>query len=170
MFKKGLIQCYQLLTGTIVVKENSQEEKPRHVILYARVSSSENKSNLDSQVKRLIDFASAKGYTIDEVVKECVSGLNDKRPKLCKILSEGKVTTLIVERADRLTRFGFNYLEILCKHIDCELIVINKAETEQAYLLQDFISITTSFCARIYRQRRSKRKTEKIIKELNEND
>ena len=49
-------------------------------------------------------------------------------------------------------------------------MIVNKAETEQADILQDFISIRTSFCARIYGQRRSKRKTEKIIKELQENE
>ena len=49
----------------------------------------------------------------------------------------------------------------------CEIIVVNKAELEQEDLLQDFISIITSFCARIYGQRRCKRKTEKIIEELN---
>ena len=74
---------------------------------------------------------------------------------------------MIVEHADRLTRFGFNYLKILCDHLECELIVINQAEDEKSDLIQDFISIITSFCARIYGQRRCKRKTEKLIEELN---
>ena len=167
MFKAGLIKGHQLPTGTIVIDEITENVKKQdYTVIYARVSSSENKNNLDSQAKRLMEFATAKGFIINEVIKECASGLNDKRPKLCKILNEGKVTHLIVEHSDRLTRFGFNYIDILCKHLGCELIVVNKAETEQEDLLQDFISIITSFCARIYGQRRCKRKTEKIIKEL----
>ena len=72
----------------------------------------------------------------------------------------------IVEHQDRLTRFGFNYIKLLCEHIGCEIIVVNQAENETQDLMQDFISIITSFCARICGQRRCKRKTEKIIEEL----
>lgn len=50
--------------------------------------------------------------------------------------------------------------------IGCEMIVLNQNETDKQDLIQDFISIITSFCARIYGQRRSKRKTEQLIKEL----
>ena len=168
MFKAGLIKGHQLPTGTIVIDEElNKASKMEYTVIYARVSSNENKINLESQAKRLIDFAIAKGYIVDEVVKECASGLNDRRPKLCKVLEQAKATRLIIEHTDRLTRFGFNYIEILCKHIGCELIVVNKAETVQEDLLQDFISIITSFCARIYGQRRSRRKTEKLIEELN---
>lgn len=166
MYKQGLIQGKQLPTGTIVISDIDKSCKQDYTVIYARVSSSENRSNLDKQAERLTNYAIACGFTIDEVIKECASGLNDRRPKLTKVLTDGKATRLIVEHSDRLTRFGFNYINILCKHIDCEIIVVNKAETEQAELLQDFISIITSFCARIYGQRRCKRKTEKIIEEL----
>lgn len=168
MYKSGLISGYQLPTGTIVITESSDETKKEdYTVLYARVSSSENKSNLDNQAERLKLFAIANGWKIDEIVKECGSGLNDHRPKLEKIFRDKKATRLIVEHADRLTRFGFNYLKILCDHLECELIVINQAEDEKSDLIQDFISIITSFCARIYGQRRCKRKIEKLIEELN---
>lgn len=171
MFKAGLIKGYQLPTGTVVITEDLQvQTKQEYNIIYARVSSSENKSNLDSQAKRLKDFAAAKGWIIHEVVKECASGLNDHRPKLEKLLRDNKATRLIVEHNDRLTRFGFNYIKILCDLVNCELVVINPAEDEKSDLIQDFISIITSFCARIYGQRRCKRKTEKIIEELKNND
>jgi predicted site-specific integrase-resolvase len=79
---------------------------------------------------------------------------------------EGKVTKLVVEHKDRLTRFGFNYISILCKHIGCEIVVLNESNNDKEDLIQDFISVITSFCARIYGQRRTKRKTEALIKEL----
>lgn len=144
--------------------------KEEYTVLYARVSSSENKINLESQAERLKQFAIANGWVINEIVKECASGLNDHRPKLEKILRDKKVTRLVVEHSDRLTRFGLNYLKILCDILGCKLVIINEAEDEKTDLIQDFISVITSFCARIYGQRRCKRKTEKLIEELNKKD
>ena len=76
------------------------EERTRkgdYVVIYARVSSSENKSNLDSQAERLTQYAIARGYQIKEVVKEIGSGVNDNRPKLQKILREEKATKIYQE-------------------------------------------------------------------------
>ena len=89
-FQKGLIDgAYKLPTGTIIVPDDVKE-KAEYTIIYSRVSSSENKSNLDSQAKRLQQFCEANGWIVNEVVKECASGLNDKRPKLQKIYTHYK--------------------------------------------------------------------------------
>jgi len=165
-FNSGKIPgAYKLETGTVVIPDNNK--KDNYVVCYSRVSSSQNKDNLESQSKRLVDYSIARGYKIKEVVKEIGSGLNDKRSKLNKILKSEKPTKIIIEHKDRLTRFGFNYLEILLNRLDCEIEIINESESDKDDLIQDFISVITSFCARIYGQRRCKRKTEKIIKELN---
>ena len=140
--------------------------KPEHIVTYARVSSSENKSNLETQSNRLIDYCNAKGWKTHCNIQEIGSGLNDKRPKLIKILEEGKVSKLVVEHKDRLCRYGFNYINILCKHIECQLVIINDVKDEKEDIIQDFVSIITSFCARLYGHRRNKRRTEKLIKEL----
>jgi predicted site-specific integrase-resolvase len=76
------------------------------------------------------------------------------------------VTRIVVEHKDRLTRFGFNYLDKLLAMQGRKIEVINLAENGKEDLVQDFVSIVTSFCARLYGQRRSKRKTERIIAEL----
>lgn len=163
-FNKGLIpNARQLPSGTVVIDEIVENDKPEYVIVYARVSSSENKDNLNSQAERLTQFCTAKGWVVNEVVKECGSGLNDNRPKLIKIFKERKATKLVIEHKDRLTRFGFNYIKTLFN--DCEIIVVNECETDQD-LFEDFISLVTSFCARIYGKRGSKRKTEQIIQSL----
>jgi putative resolvase len=83
--------------------------------------------------------------------------------KSAKLESEPK---LVIEHKDRLARFGVKYIELICHHIDCELIIINKQVNDKEDLVQDFVSVITSFCARIYGQRRNKRKTEQLIKEL----
>ena len=163
-YKQGLIpNARQLPTGTVVIDDNTNTNKADYTIVYARVSSSENKSNLDSQAERLTQYCIANGWTVNEVVKEYASGLNDERPKLIRILQERKVTRLVVEHKDRLTRFGFNYIKVLLN--DCDIIVVNKCDNNQD-LFEDFVSLVTSFCARIYGKRRTKRKTEQIINAL----
>ena len=170
-FKRGLITgAYQLPTGTIVIPDNAPDntEKAEYVVTYARVSSSQNKANLERQSERLTNYCNAKGWLTRENISEVGSGVNDNRKKLLKMLSEGKATKLVVEHKDRLTRFGFNYIEELCKKFGCEVIVINEYETKREDIIEDFVSIITSFCAKIYGHRRSKRKTERLIKELHD--
>ena len=113
-------------------------------------------------------YAIAKGYTIVEVVKEVGSGVNDNRPKLLKLLEKDSYGTIIVEHKDRLTRFGFNYIETLLKKQNKQIEVVNKAEDEVSDLKEDLISVIYSFSAKMYGLKQSKRKTEKIIKCLEE--
>jgi putative resolvase len=164
LFKANEIpHAYKLESGTIIVPDDVPDKK-EHNIVYARVSSSENKDNLESQAQRVSAFCAANGWVVHEIVKECASGLNDKRPKLEKILTEQKATRLVVEHKDRLTRFGFNFIKALFR--DCEVVVINEVVVGKDELMEDFVSLVTSFCARLYGNRRSKRKTEKLIAEL----
>jgi putative resolvase len=169
MFSRGLLpSAYRLPTGTIIVSETPKINLVEYTIVYSRVSSSENRNNLESQANRVCQFCIAKGWKINEVVKECASGLNDTRPKLQKILKERKATRLVVEHKDRLTRFGFHYIQTLFP--ECEIVIINESKNDQEELMIDFVNLVTSFCARLYGKRRSKRKTEQIIKELKNND
>jgi len=171
MFHNGEIKGIKTPSGTILVEgwindpELEKEPKTGSVAaIYARVCSSQNKDNLDSQADRLASFAAAKGYTIEHTVKEVGSGLNDSRPKLVKLF-EKDWDVLVVEHKDRLTRFGFTYLEMLATAKNRRIEAINSSEDKDD-LIEDFVSVITSFCARIYGQRRSKRATEKLIHEL----
>lgn len=155
------VETYNNLMGI----KSSKEEK---VIIYCRVSSSENKSNLETQKERLISYCNAKGYKVCDVVTEIGSGVNDQRPKLIKILKDNNYTKIVVEHKDRLTRFGFNYLQTMINLIGKDIEVVNNVTSNsEDDIIQDFVSIITSFCSRIYGKRRSKRNTEKLIKELN---
>ena len=166
LWKAGKLNAYQLPTGTVIVREDIENELSNKVCIYARVSSSENKNNLKKQAERLKEYAIARGYQIYKIVEEIGSGVNDNRKKLNQLLMDKNYNKLIVEHKDRLTRFGFNYIQILFNQIGKKIEVVNEAENDKQDLMQDFISIITSFCARLYGLRRSKRKTEKIIKEL----
>ena len=165
-FNAGRIPgAYQLETGTIVVPDQNQDQDGK-TVTYARVSSSQNKKNLRSQSERLASYCMAKGWEIDQQVEEVGSGMNDKRPKLLKLLGDDRVSRIVVEHKDRLARFGVEYIKKLCENRKCELVVVNNADNDKEDIMQDFVSIITSFCAKIYGHRRSRRKTEKIIEEL----
>ena len=81
--------------------------------LYARVSSSENKDNLERQAERLISWCNAPGWSMDKVVKGCGSGINDQRPKFLALLADPKVGQIVVEHKDRASRFGVASIETL---------------------------------------------------------
>ena len=162
-FKQGLIKgAYQLETGTIIVPDAVMEESKKSdygVILYARTSSSSNKKLLEEQANRLMNYAINRGYKIAQIIKEFGSGLNDNRPKLVKILLDNKYDKIIVEHKDRLTRFGFNWFQVLTGN---RIEVINESKTEDEDITKDLISIIHCFAAKIYGLRRSKRKAVEI--------
>lgn len=166
LFKSGKLDAYRLPTGTIIVRDENTVKLPNKVCIYARVSSSENKDNLERQAARLQEYAIAKGYQIQKVIKEIGSGVNDNRKQLLKLFKNKDYRIIVVEHKDRLTRFGFNFLLLLAEEQGKSIEVVNESSDEKTDLIQDFISIITSFCARLYGLRRSKRKAEKIIKEL----
>lgn len=167
---KGLVKTEKDATGhTWIIEDESNPKKELDVVVYARVSSSENKDNLDTQAERLISYCNAKGYKVKKVVKEIGSSLNDNRPKLEKILLDKGIDIIVVEHKDRLARFGLNYIQKLLELDGRKIEIVNEIEGEKEDLVQDFISIITSFCARIYGNRRSKRATEKLIKSLENN-
>lgn len=163
------VKAIQLPTGTIIIQEdnpNSSSFIKRNVI-YCRVSSTNKKDDLERQVQRCCDFAAAQGLSIDKIYKEIASGMNDKRPKLIKML-DSNPTSIVIEHKDRLTRFGFNYLEYLLKKQGCDIIVINRDVENETDLIKDLVSIITSFCCRLYGLRRGQSKVS-VIKNLLEN-
>jgi len=167
-WQNGQIKGYQLPSGTIVVTEE-EESKDRaigQVAIYARVSSHEHRTNLERQAERLETYCAAKGYQISKVVKEIGSGVNDTRAKFLALLEDQHVTTIVVEHKERATRFGFRYLETLLRGQGRALEVVNLAENDKEDLLADLVSVIYSFCARLYGQRRAKRKTETIVEQL----
>jgi len=173
MFKDGkLPNARQLPTGTIVVIEDEINKtssiSENTVAIYARVSSHENKDNLERQAERLKEYAMAKGYQIASVVKEIGSGVNDVRPKLIKLLKSKDYKILIVEHKDRLTRFGFNYLRLLAEEQGKKIEVVNGAEDEKEDLVQDFAAVIYSFAAKLYGLRRARKKTQEIVNQIRE--
>jgi putative resolvase len=168
-YRDGKIKGRRVGKHTIIITEDQETApiaKPEQVAVYTRVSSAENKPNLDAQAERLVDYCAAKGYQVSRIIKEVGSGVNDARPKLLALLEDQNVTRIVVEHKDRLTRFGFRYLETMLRSQGRTLEVVNLAENGQEDLLADLTAILYSFTARLYGQRRAKRKTKSIIRAL----
>jgi len=161
-YKAGTLDAYKTETGTVIVRDKA-DVKPitGRIALYARVSSIGQKEDIDRQMQRLKDYAAAKGYQVSKEVVEIASGLNDKRPKLEKLLADISIGTNVGENRERLTRFGAHYIETLLEVQGRHLEMIFQSETGDE-LVDDFVSVITSMAARIYGRRQSKRRAEKI--------
>ncbi|MEZ2226180.1 MULTISPECIES: IS607 family transposase [unclassified Microcoleus] len=160
----------QTESGLIIVDYSppapSIESKKNRVAIYSRVSSSENKDNLNRQSERLTEYAIANGYQIVRNVKEIGSGLNDHRKQLETLLQQDDYDILLVEHKDRLARFGTHYLDVLLVRLGVKLEIVNLTDNGQDELMQDLVAVVTSFAARLYGQRPAARKIERIIAEL----
>jgi predicted site-specific integrase-resolvase len=161
-YKAGQLDAYQTETGTVIVRDPvSIHASTGRIALYARVSSADQKADLERQVERLKTYATAKGYQVSKIVSEIASGLNDHRPKLLKLLCDPSIGTIVVEHRDRLTRFGYHYIDQLLSIQGRRLEVILPSDTDTEFV-DDFVSVITSMAARIYGRRHSKRRAEQI--------
>ena len=161
-WKQGQLDAYQTPTGTVIVRDATVPPlSTGRVALYARVSSADQKSDVDRQMQRLRDYAAAKGYSVSKEVSEIASGLNDHRPKLAKLLTDPTIGTLIVEHRDRLTRFCYEYIRQLLETQGRHIEVLFPSDTENE-LVDDLVAVITSMAARIYGQRSSRQKAAKI--------
>ena len=116
---------------------------------------------------RLVDFCLAKGWIVDDIIEDVGSGLNDDRKRLNQLLKDPTIKRIVVEREERLTRFGFHYLEILAELEGFEIVVVNKTpDDDKDELLADFKTLIVSFCERLYSKHRQKRKQEQFEKLL----
>ncbi len=159
-WKAGRLDAYQLDTGTVIVRD-PLPKSATGVALYARVSSVDQKNDLERQMERLKDYAAAHGYHVMRMVQEIGSGLNDHRPKFLKLLTDPTIGVIVLEHRDRGTHFGFTYIEQLLAMQGRRLEVVFPKDTDDD-LVNDFVSIITSMAARIYGGRNSRRKAEQM--------
>lgn len=158
------VKARQLATGTIIVEEYPVDAN-ESVALYARVSGSGQQSELDTQMNRLVTFATNNHYAVTQAISEVGSGLNGHRPKLMKLLADSSVKIIVVEHKDRLVRFGFEYIEASLKAQGRRIVVVEQGETKDD-LGQDMIDVLTSFCARLYGRRSAKNKANKAMEAI----
>ena len=140
-------------TGTILVDvPRAAAASAGGVAVYARVSSHDQRGDLDRQVARLTEWATGSGMAVDQVVTEVASGMNGRRRKLARLLSDASVSTIVVEHRDRLARFGVEHLEAALSAQGRSVVVVDEGEVDDD-LVRDMAEVLTSFCARLYGRR-----------------
>jgi putative resolvase len=148
-------------SGTIWVDVVDARPDGRTVV-YARVSSHDQRQDLDDQVARLTDWATTHGHVVGEVVTEVGSGLSGKRPKLRRILSDPSASVVVVEHWDRLARFGVEHLEAALSAQGRRVVVADAGETDDD-LVRDMIEVLTSMCARLYGRRGARNRAMRAV-------
>ena len=140
--------------GLILVDSPVAVEVPStsETVVYARVSSADQKSDLDRQVARVTVWATGQGMAVDRVVTEVGSALNGRRKKFLALLKDPTVGTIVVEHRDRFARFAVEYIEAALSAQGRKLVVVDNAEVDDD-LVRDMTEILTSFCARLYGKR-----------------
>jgi putative resolvase len=156
------VPARQLPTGTILVEAPRPEGT---TVLYARVSSADQKEDLERQVQRLQAFAQEQGWTEVKVVTEIGSGLNGKRKKLLRILRDPRVVRIVVEHRDRLARFGFDLLEAALAASGRHVVVLEEGEVTDD-LAQDVLEILTSACGRLHGCRSARNRARRALEAM----
>ena len=121
-------------------------------VVYARVSSADQKADLDRQVARVTAWATSHGHTVDQVVTEVGSALDGERRTFLGLLSDPEVTTIVVEHRDRVARFGAGYVAAALAAEHRRIVVVDDAEVDDD-LVRDMTEVMTSLCARLYGRR-----------------
>jgi predicted site-specific integrase-resolvase len=163
MWKLGQlpIPAEQLPTGTVIVHPPALSGEGG-VALYARVSSAEQKNDLDRQLARLSEFAASKQLRVIEVVKEIGSGLNGHRRAMLKILRDPAIGIVVVEHRDRLMRFGIEYVEAALAAQGRTLLAIESDERKDD-MVRDLHEVIVSLCGRLYGRRSAKSRAKRAV-------
>ena len=155
------VPACRLESGTIWV-DAVPAGGPGRVVVYARVSSYDQRHDLDRQVARLTKWATVNGHAIGEVVTEAGSGLNGKRPKLRRILSDPSAVVVVVEHRGRLAGFGVEHLEAALSASGRKIVVADPGETADD-LVRDMTGVLTSMCARLYGRRGARNRAMRAV-------
>ena len=149
------------------------ENDVRDVVIYARVSTKNQKDDLQNQVEFLKQFCNAKGMIVNQCMEDFGSGLNYNRKKWNELLDEvmeNKIKTIVISSKDRFIRFGYDWFEKFCMKFNTTIMVVNnEALSPNEELVQDIISILHVFSCRLYGLRKYKKQIEgdeEIVKEF----
>ncbi|MCX5377952.1 IS607 family transposase [Streptomyces sp. NBC_00091] len=153
------VPVVQTPSGTWLVTQPAPQAAGR-VVAYCRVSSGDQKADLERQVARTVQGATAQGLAVADVVTEVGSGLNGRRRKLHGLLADPVVGT--IEHRDRLARFGVEHLEAALSATGRRLVVLDAAETADD-LVRDITEVLTSMCARLYGRRSAKNRAARAV-------
>jgi predicted site-specific integrase-resolvase len=139
----------------------------RKIVVYCRVSSHNQKDDLQSQITAMEQFCLNGGIPVDEWIQEIGGGMNFKRKKFLSLMSRisaGEIKSLLVAHKDRLCRFGFDFFEYMATENGCEIKVVNQESlSPQQEMVADLMAIIHTFSCRLYGLRKYKKKIKTMI-------
>jgi len=164
---KGGQRRYKL--SSLLPELKRTQDYKRKTIAYARVSSNDQKEDLERQKKVLELYCASNGWNF-EIISDLGSGINYSKKGLKKIINailNNDVGRLVITHKDRLLRFGAELIFAICEAKEVEVIIINKGEDTSSFeeeLVKDVLEIITVFSARLYGSRSNKNK--KLIENM----
>jgi putative resolvase len=164
-FREGTLPVPAQRVGRLILVRTTPaagEGAAGGVVVYAGVSGHDQRADLDRQVARLTAWASELDLTVAQVVTEVGSGLNAKRPKLRRILSDPDAKVIVVQHRDRLARLGVEHLEAALGAQGRRIVVADPGERTDD-LVGDMIEVLTSMCARLYGRRGARNRAMRAV-------
>jgi len=162
------------------IAEGLPVSKEVRAVIYARVSSPGQKSDLEGQIQYLTQYCSSRGYKVVDVLSDVASGLKTDREGLLKLLDyvvNRQVDVVVVTYRDRLTRFGLEYLEFFFRQygVRIEAVLGEEPKDARQELVEDLIEVVSSLAGKLYglRSRRKRELVEgfkKLLKEVEEHE
>lgn len=143
------------------LKNTQFSQREEKVVAYCRVSTKSQKADLEKQVENVKSYMYAKGYSF-EVITDIGSGINYKNKglqELVSLIDSNQVSKVVILHKDKLVRFGFELVQLLCELHDVEIEIIDKSDhSEDEELTDDLTQIVTVFANRLYGSRSKKTK------------
>ena len=155
--------------GLILVGETPGPGSAGSAVVYARVSSADQKADLDRQVARVTAWATGQGIAVGRVVTETGSAVNGKRRQFLGLLRDPSVSVIVVEHRDRFARFGADYVEAALAASGRRLLVVDPAGVDDD-LVRDVTEILTSLCARLYGRRAAANRAARAVAAITAGD
>lgn len=149
-------------TILVNIEANAAPQKTEGLGLYARVSSSDQKTDLERQAARLLEWAATAGHRVVRVESEIGSGVDGSRSKARRLLADPDVTVVVVEHKDRLGRVNVELVEAALSATGRRLLVLDDGEGKDD-LVRDMVEVLTSFCARLYGRRSANNRARKAL-------
>jgi len=168
-FREGKLPVPARRAGRLILVDPDPKPVPvgGMVAAYCRVSSADQKDDLERQIGRVVAEATGRGLAVGKVVSEVGSGMNGHRRKLTELLSDPAVTVIVVEHRERLTRFGFEHLAASMSACGRRIVVLDATETSDDLvrddLVRDVTEVLTSLCARLYGRGSASRRAAKAV-------
>lgn len=159
--KNGKVKTKPFLGSQVLILDPESSDSDKSVCIYARVSKSKQKTDLENQIKFLRQYLVSKGLNPEYVYSDIASGMNEDRKGLNEMMNaiiSGKISKVVISHKDRLTRFGFGYLKTIFSRYNTEIEIVN-LEDEKSFqdeLSEDLIATIHHFSMKFYGKRKNK--------------